>query len=187
MNKKAIKFILSTITITIFAVVCFRLLAGYYLLPSIVYQLYYTIQNDKEHLDNIEIDDDFKFYQKGYFVTREISSPYSLPHFLILHFESDIAPINIKPQISIKLEVFRKDKLVYSTVTKGGHNLFERDKRGNPLGVNAINISELPFPMEWKAYKDIRIDITVIEADEEMHKYIDKASLFLFPDIMLVK
>jgi ABC-type Fe2+-enterobactin transport system substrate-binding protein len=94
-----------------------------------------------------------------------------------------LKPISIEAKISLKIEVFRKNKLVYSTVTKNGDTLFKRDKKGNLLGVQSINILELPFPLKWKAYKDIRFEITVIEADEELHQCIDKASLFLFPEI----
>lgn len=182
-KKKTITCFLSVLTIAMVVVVCFRVFAGYYPLPEIVYRLYYANQHDGERLDNIKIDGDFRFHERGYSVSREISSPYPLPHFLILQFDSGIAPISIETKISLKIEVFRKNKLVYSTVTKNGDTLFKRDKKRNLLAVQSINILELPFPLKWKAYKDIRFEVTVIEADEELHKYIDKAALFLFPDI----
>jgi len=176
--------ILVFLTIVLF-LVGFRLFTGYYPLTDLVYKLYYANLNDEEPLDAVEIDGDFKFYEKGYFISQEVSSPYPLSHFLILRFESDIAPMEIETTISVKLEIFREGKQVYSTITKKVKKLFERDAKGLQLGVNGIGLAELPFPLKRKTYEDITIEITVLEAAENLHEYVDKGSLLLFPNIQL--
>ena len=163
----------------------FRLFTGYYPLTDLAYKLHYANKNNKRRLDEIIICDNFKFYEKGYSISKKVSSPYPLPHFLILRFESNVAPVEIESKISMKLQVFRKEKLVYSTITKNGRNLFERDSDGNVLGVNAICITELPYPLKRKKYKNLTINITILEPDEDLHRYVDNASLLLFPNIKL--
>ena len=186
MTKRKSRFWVCIIIVTcLLAVLSFKIFTGFYPLPDLVYKLYYASQNEKERLDDILIDEDFKFYEKGYSVSRKITSDYPLPHFLNLSFESDLAPFNIESNLSLELKIFRKGRLVYNLVTTGGEKLFQRDKKGKLLGVSAIAITEIPFPLLMKAYKDITIEIEVLEDDEDLHQYIDKASLLLFPNIKI--
>lgn len=186
MAKRKLGLWVCVIIITfLLAILGFRFIAGYYPLSDLFYKIHYANLNKKERLDDIVIDKDFKFHERHYSISKEITSHYHLPHFLILRFEGNIAPLVIESNVSIELKVFRKGKLVYSTVTTGGENLFQRDTKGKPLGVSALSITEIPFPLAWKVYENITFEITVLEADEELHEYIDRASLLLFPNIML--
>lgn len=182
-TKKVFLLLLVLITVLL-AFIGVRVFAGFYPLPDLVYKLYYANQNDKERLSEVEIDDNFAFYEEGYSVLRKVSSPYPLPHFLILHFNSTV-PMEIESKLRIKLEIYRKDKLIFSEILENGYNVFERDIKGKPVGVCAISITELPFPLKWKSYKNLTVEIKVLNADEALHKYVHKASLILSPDITL--
>ena len=64
-------------------------------------------------------------------------------------------------------------------------NNYDYDTNGKPSKLYAFEFIQIPFPLKAGAYKDIRVQVTVIEADSELGNYIDSAILSLVPNLRL--
>jgi len=162
----------------------FRYVRGYYPIPQILRKLY--LVNKWQEVNRIIIEKKFKLCQEGYCLEKTFSSPYFLPHYItfgIDNFTNKI-PIDYEYKGKLKIELIRKNKIVYTETVENLTNRFKYEN-GKALYTSYFVAAKIPFPLKGKRYENIRIRVVVLKVDPELLNYIDSAELRLFPDLKL--
>ncbi len=160
----------------------FRIVKGYYPLPYFMRMIYYAICDDINEIDPISIDEEFLFWKQGYTIEKEISSPYSLNHSLVLSARELGKLPNDMPECHIQVSIYRKQKLIFRKETELLKDISQQDQ---VQGIRYVSLAYIPFPLDKKSYKNITIKVEVVESDENLKKHFEGSRLYLFPDISL--
>ena len=160
---------------------------GYYPLPYILRKLYYVTLAEKTRLTPVVLDEKFKFSKRGYSVESRVDSPYTLSHDLILKWPSDQekVPVDHKFSGSIKVDIVRDGKTVFSQIVNTASNLYKYNSEGNRVCTRGFILCQIPFPLEGQSYKNIKIKVLVLEPEKKLLEYVDMAKLVLFPNLSL--
>lgn len=154
----------------------FKNTRGYYPFPMVARIFYYG----NKKIESTIIDKNFNFSKKDYSVSKVVTSPYPVPHQLILNLvDKEKEMENYWFKGVIKIDITRKGELIYSKTTKGAANFI------SSKGIYAFGLTTLPFPIDDGMYKDLRIKITVIKPDTELPEYVKSAEMILGVDLRL--
>lgn len=177
-----------TLTVILFYALVARV-KGYYPFPF--RQLYYVWRFDQGVSfggpENI-IDTNFMFHIKEYSVSKEIKSSCPVPHILAIALKSDtlLLPLDYKFQGKLHVQIYRQGKLIYDEVTSEAINRYEHETQNRmPSKIYAFDLLKIPFPLKGKAYKDIVVQVAVLNPDTELLKYTDSVILSMVPDLRI--
>lgn len=186
MNRKI--SVLSLLLVVLLLYVIVAMIKGYYPMPF--RKLYYVVQFDRgipaSGPDNI-IDPNFMFFEEGYSINKEIKELSSLSHILVLSFQKPHTSIPLDSRFhgKLRIDIYRKEKLVFTGTISNALNKYEYDNQGRASKLYAYELLAIPFPLKGKAFKNINVQVTVLEADKELLNYIDSAILSVVPDLRL--
>jgi hypothetical protein len=187
--KRTLLLISSLTLVVILLYALMVVIKGYYPMPF--RQLYYVWRFDQgasvSGPDNF-VDVNFMFHTKGYSVSKEIKSLSSLPHYvnIALKDSANRLPLDYKFQGKLHIQIYRQGKLIYDETTIDAINRYEHETQDRrPSKLYAFDLLKIPFPLKGKAYKNIKVNVTVLEADTELLKYADSVILSILPDLRL--
>lgn len=175
--KKEIVFVL---LIILFPIVIFTLTVKFerFLpLPMMARQIIHSFFPEKDFSQPILIDKNFKLTEKGFSKEYCLNFKYYDSYWIGISSDKSNIPANYQFRGTIKIEFFHNNTLISEHTIS---SILRKHYAGKDLNhLSNLSLFHFEYPINNKFKNDIKIKLTVLEADLELFPYEDSLQLYI--------